>query len=43
MTERLRILTIGKVKYEFTEENFKQLQRQALKLCLGHIGEEDNL
>ena len=40
---KLRILKIGKVKYEFTEEDFKQLQRQAKRLCTGHLGEEDDL
>jgi hypothetical protein len=43
MTERLRILKIGKVKYEFTEDALKQLQRQAKKLCTGFLGEEDDL
>lgn len=43
MSPRLRIVKIGKVKYEFTEADFKQLQRQAKKLCTGFLGEEDDL
>ena len=43
MTNRMRILKIGKVKFEFTEDDYKQLQRQAFKLCTGFQGEEDDL
>ncbi|KKM24317.1 hypothetical protein LCGC14_1606270 [marine sediment metagenome] len=37
---RLRILKIGKTKFEFTEDDFEALKRFAHKVCTG-FREED--
>ena len=35
LTDRLRIVRIGKTKFEFTEADFEALKRKAHKLCTG--------